>query len=270
MEFMPILYALFILGAIGLAFGIILGIADKKFHVEVDERVANVRACLPGANCGACGYVGCDAFAEAVAAGEANPNGCSAGGGATARAIGDVLGVAVEEKEPIFARVICQGTNGIAKARFEYDGYQSCRVAASIAGGPKQCRFSCIGLGDCALTCKFDAITMRDGIAYISEDRCVGCGACVDICPRNVIQLHPASARVLVRCRNSDVARQARDVCMKACIACKRCVKECKYDAIAVENGFAVIDTEKCTKCGDCVAVCPCNCITISEDTGEK
>ncbi len=263
MDILPIVYAFVALGAIGLIFGVVLGVADKKFYVEVDERVANVRACLPGANCGACGYVGCDSFAEAVVEGKAPPNGCSAGGSSTADAIGEVLGVAVEAQAPVVARVLCQGTSGVAKPRFEYDGYRSCRVAASMAGGPKQCRFSCIGLGDCAFSCKFGAITMRDGIAFISPERCVGCGTCVDICPRSVIKLQPADAQVLVRCRNSDVARQARDVCMKACIACKRCVKECKYDAIAVENGFAVIDPEKCTRCGECAAVCPCKCITI-------
>lgn len=263
MSVSAILYALLALGALGLVFGLVLGVADKKFHVEVDPRVEKVRACLGGANCGACGFAGCDAFAEAVVAGKVLPNGCPAGGAATACAIGEVLGITVETKAPVVARVICQGTCGVAKERYEYDGYKSCRVAASMAGGPKQCRFSCVGLGDCALACAFDAITMKDGIAYIDEKKCVGCGACVDVCPHNVIHLKPADASVLVRCQNRDVARVARDVCMKACIACGRCVKTCKYDAIKVENGFAVIDEEKCTRCGECAEVCPCKCITV-------
>jgi len=265
MNVIAIVTALLVLGALGLLMGIMLGAADKKFHVETDPRVEQVRACLGGANCGACGFAGCDAFAEAVVEGKAKPNGCPPGGAAAAEAIGEILGVKVEATEPMVARVICQGTSGIAKDRYIYDGLKSCRVAASMAGGPKECRFACIGLGDCMDHCAFDAISMVDGIAHIDAVLCKGCGSCVESCPRNVIELRPVDAQVMVRCRNTDVARQARSACMKACIACGRCVKECKYEAIKVENGFARIDTTKCTRCGDCAKVCPCNCITIYE-----
>ncbi len=231
--------------------------------MEVDARVEAIREALPGANCGACGFVGCDAFAAAVANGEAPPNGCIPGGATSAAAIADILGVEVVAQERKIARIICQGTESVAKDRYVYDGYRSCSVAASLAGGPKQCRFACIGLGDCAFHCKFDAITMKDGLAVIDEALCTGCGTCVDVCPRSVISLKSEGARVLVRCRNADVAREARNVCQRACIACGRCTKECKHDAIVVEGGFARIDPEKCTKCGECVPVCPCKCITI-------
>jgi electron transport complex protein RnfB len=249
---------------LGLVFGIVLSFAAKKFQVDVDERVANVRAALPGANCGACGYVGCDAFAEAVVAGKTPPNGCRAGGAGAAAAIGEALGIEVTPAAPMVACVICQGTAGVAKDRYKYDGYRSCRVAASLSGGPKECRFACIGLGDCAYNCKFGAITMRDGIAYIDKNICAGCGTCAGICPRRVIELKPLNAQVLVRCRNSDVAREARSVCTRACIGCGRCVKECAYDAIHVEDGFARIDSAKCARCGKCVTVCPCKCITLA------
>ena len=264
MNWIAILLALLVLGVLGVVFGAVLGVADKKFYVEVDERVQKVRECLGGANCGACGFAGCDAFAEAVVAGEAKPNGCPAGGAKTAEAIGEVLGLKVEATEPKVARVICQGTNGIAKERYEYTGYDSCRVAASLAGGPKLCRFACLGLGDCADKCSFNAITMVDGIAHVNPDNCVGCGACVKECPRNAIALLPKDAKTVVLCRNSDSGREARAACMSACIACQRCVKTCKYDAIKVENGFASIDYEKCTRCGECAEVCPCNCISIN------
>ncbi len=260
---MTILYAGILLGAIGIIFGAVLTFASKKFHVEVDERVAQVRECLGGANCGACGYPGCDGFAAAVVAGDAPVNGCAPAGEKGAKAIGKIMGQEAEVGERLVCRVLCQGENGIAKERYQYDGYQSCSTAAGLAGGPKDCRFACLGLGDCMDKCAFGAISMASGIAHVDPDKCTACGACVKACPRGVLKLLPVSASVIVRCRNSDTARTARAVCMDACIGCGRCKKECQYEAITVENGFARIDPEKCTRCGSCAAVCPCKCITI-------
>ena len=260
---MTILYAGILLGALGIIFGGVLSFASKKFHVEVDERVAQVRECLGGANCGACGYPGCDGFAAAVVAGEAPVNGCAPAGEKGAKAIGKIMGVDAGATEKLVARVLCQGENGIAKERYQYDGYQSCSTAAGLAGGPKDCRFACLGLGDCMDKCVFGAIHMENGIAHIDPEKCTACGACVKACPRSVIKLLPVSSKVIVRCRNSDTARAARAVCMDACIGCGRCKKECQYEAITVENGFARIDPDKCTRCGACAAVCPCKCITI-------
>lgn len=257
-----ILYAVAVLGILGIVFGLILAVAGKRFHVDVDERVEKVRACLGGANCGACGFAGCDAFAEAVVKGEAKPNGCAPAGDKGAKEIAHIMGVGAETSERMVARVICQGKTGVATQRYIYDGYKSCSVAAGIAGGPKQCRFSCIGLGDCADHCAFGAIKMVDNLCEIDETKCTGCGNCVANCPRGVLQLLPISQNVVVRCRNSDVAREARAVCMDACIGCGRCVRECQYGAIEVANGFAHIHPEKCTHCGACAKVCPCNCIT--------
>jgi len=260
-----ILGALLVLGVLGLLFGGVLGVADKKFAVETDPRVEKVRSCLAGANCGACGYAGCDAFAQAVVSGEAKPNGCTPGGETTAKAIGEVMGIQVATQAPTTARVICQGTCDHANVRYQYDGYQSCSIAASLAGGPKQCAYACIGLGDCVKACPFDAIQIKNGIASIDEKKCRSCGACVAVCPRNVIKIKPMEATVMVRCQNQDSGRAARSACTKACIACQRCVKECPVNAISVQNNFAVINDEVCIKCGACAKVCPCGCITVEE-----
>lgn len=260
---MQILLAVLVLGGLGLVFGILLTIASKIFHVEIDPRVEEVRACLAGANCGACGYAGCDACAQAVVKGEAGINCCPPGGAAAAEGIAKIMGVAAEVAEPKVARVLCQGADGVAAQRYIYDGYKSCHAAAGLACGPKECRYACIGLGDCVEHCPFGAISIQNGIAHIDEKLCKACGNCVAVCPRSVIQMMPASAKVLVRCRNMDAAKPAFAVCTASCIGCGRCVKACTQEAIQVVDGFAHIDTSKCTQCGECAKVCPRKCITV-------
>ena len=261
---MTILWAGLLLGALGLIFGGVLTFAAKKFHVEVDERVEKIRECLGGANCGACGFAGCDAFAAAVAAGKAPVDGCAPAGEKGVKRICEIMGQSAPETERQVARVLCQGEDGVAIQRFRYDGYQSCAVAASLAGGPKACRFACVGLGDCQDKCRFGAISMQNGVACIDESKCTACGACVSACPRQVIALMPLSQSVIVRGRNHDTARAARAACMDACIGCGRCKKECQYGAIEVVDGYARIDPQRCTRCGACAVVCPCGCITIA------
>ena len=260
---MTIIYAVLLLGGLGLIFGAVLSFASKKFHVETDERVEQVRSCLAGANCGACGYPGCDGYAQAVVDGTAPINACAPAGAKGAQEIGKIMGLEAEASEKMVARVLCQGANGIAKDRYIYDGFKSCATAAAMAGGPKDCRFACVGLGDCQVKCAFDAITIENGLVVINPDKCTGCGACVKACPRSVIKLMPLSQQVIVRCRNTDAAKIAKAACDNACIGCGRCKKTCPNEAIVVENGCARILPEKCTGCGECAAVCPCKCITV-------
>ncbi len=263
MNILAIVYAALALGALGVLFGGVLTFAGKKFAVAVDDRVQKVRECLAGANCGACGFAGCDAFAEAVVEGKAKVDGCPAGGAKTAKAVAAVMGQDAGSQTPKVARVICQGEYGVSRERYEYDGYHSCLMASKMVGGPKQCRYACVGLGDCVSVCRFGALEVKNGLAVVDPEKCTACGMCEKVCPRHVIQLKPKDASVLVRCQNSDTGRVAREGCTRACIGCKRCEKECKYDAIHVENGFAKIDVDKCTRCGECAKVCPCGCITI-------
>ncbi len=269
MNFLPVLYALGVLSVLGLVFGLVLSFASKKFAVKVDERVENVRAVLAGANCGACGYAGCDAFAEAVVKGEAKPNGCTAGGVKTAKQIGEILGVAVEAAEDRVARVRCNGTCDNAFQRYDYAGLDSCRAAAGIAGGPKQCEFACVGLGDCMKRCAFGAITLENGIAHINDDVCTGCGVCKETCPRGIINLLPRHKTIVVACRNKAVGKIARLQCKTACVGCGRCAKFCPSDAIHVLDGVAEIDDAKCTRCGACVEGCPMHCIVNFYERGD-
>lgn len=259
---MPIVYALLALGGLGCLFGLVLTFADKKFYVPVDEKVARIRENVAGANCGACGFPGCDGFAEAVAAGKAPINGCTPGGAKTLNALAEIMGVTAEAGTPRVARVLCQGAAGIAKVRYESD-VATCALANKLAGGPKMCQYACMGLGDCFRACKFGAIKMENSIAVIDEEKCTACGMCVAACPRSVIEMLPKTATVTVRCQSQAPAKETRDACQKGCIACKRCEKTCRFDAIHVNNGYAKIDTDKCTQCEECVAVCPVKCITV-------
>ena len=74
-----ILISVVLLGVLGIAIGLLLGVAGKFFAVEVDERVDQVRECLPGNNCGGCGFPGCDGLAEAIVSGSAEVMSCRRG-----------------------------------------------------------------------------------------------------------------------------------------------------------------------------------------------
>lgn len=264
MNWTAILYAIAVLGGLGVIFGAVLSFADKKFAVPVDEKVEKIRQALAGANCGACGFPGCDGYANAVAKGEAPINACTPGGTKTLSAISEIMGIKADSLEPRVARVLCQGKNGVAKERYEYTGKKSCHIASQIAGGPTQCAYGCVGLGDCVSVCKFDALKIVDGLATIDENKCTACGMCEKACPRNLIVVLPQSASVRVSCKSKAPAKEAKDACSNACIGCKRCEKACQFDAIHVNSGLASIDYDKCTKCGECLKVCPDQCIVIN------
>ena len=166
---MEIVYTILVLGALGIVFGLVLTFADKKFAVPVDEKVARIREAVAGANCGACGYPGCDGFSAAVAKGEAPIDGCTPGGSKTLKAIAEIMGVSAQESAPKVARVLCQGATGIVKPRYEYNGLTSCALANGFAGGPSMCQYGCMGLGDCYRACKFDAIRIVNDLAVIDE-----------------------------------------------------------------------------------------------------
>lgn len=92
MNLMDIVVPALIVGAMGLLFGLVLAFASKKFSIEKDDRVHLVREALPGANCGACGFAGCDAFSEAVVKGEASVNGCPVGKAPVAKKLAEIMG----------------------------------------------------------------------------------------------------------------------------------------------------------------------------------
>lgn len=259
---MEILYPILILGGLGILAGVGLGIASKVFAVAVDPKVPKIREALPSANCGGCGYAGCDAFAKAVAAGEAPINGCPVGGSDTTKALADIMGLSAEEGEAMVAYVKCNGDCEVAKEKYIYEGITDCIEASHIpGGGSKACHYGCLGLGTCENICPFDAIHVINGIAVVDEEACTSCGKCIEVCPRAIIELVPKSKKVRVACNSKDKGKDVKQACSVGCIGCRLCTKACEYDAITVKDNIAHVDYDKCTQCGACVEKCPTKAI---------
>lgn len=258
---MDIFIPVIILSVLGLLFGVGLGFASKKFEVKQDPKMEMIRSVLPGVNCGACGYPGCDGFATACAKGLAPANGCPVGGAPVAAKVSEILGVDAQENEKMVARVKCQGANGIASDKYEYKGVMDCKVANMVQGGPKTCSYGCMGFGTCVKACDFDAITIVNGIAQIDKDKCTSCKACISVCPKGIIELVPYKQQVFVDCYSKDKGKAVKDACHYGCISCGICEKTCPFDAIHVINGLAVIDYGKCKNCKLCAKKCPTGAI---------
>ena len=258
---MAILTAFLIILAISLFVGIILLVCSRLFYVPENPLKKQIRACLPGINCGACGYKGCDDYAEALANNEAKPSLCVPGAQETADAIGAILGVKAEKQQDTVAFVACNGACGATYKVAEYRGIQSCAAVSMLYGGDNACTFGCLGLGDCAKACPADAICLADGIARVEASRCLSCGLCVDTCPKHIISLIPQQTEPVVVCSNKQKGVAAKKACKNACIGCKKCEKTCPNGAITVIGNLATVDYSKCTSCGACAGECPTGCL---------
>ena len=264
---MSILIAIAVLGGLGLAFGLVLAAASKVFYVETDPRLDQLNECLPGANCGGCGYAGCGAYAEAVLKGEAPIGACASGGNECAQAMAAIMGVKAEAVTRKVALVRCSGARSYdkdgnlvkgSKIKAEYEGFKDCLSASKVGGnGPVSCKYGCLGFGTCVKACKYGAISVKDGVAVVDEDLCVGCMACANACPRNLIVPVEPGRNVVIACASLAKGAVTTRGCTVGCIGCGLCKKICPQGAITVTNNLAVIDYSKCTNCGKCATVCP-------------
>ncbi|MBQ5560499.1 MAG: RnfABCDGE type electron transport complex subunit B [Lachnospiraceae bacterium] len=266
MDVTAIVAAAAVIGITGLLIGLLLGIAGKKFAVEVDEREAKVRELLPGNNCGGCGYAGCDAMAQAIAKGEAPANGCPVASESASKAIAAVMGEEAGETEKQVAFVKCNGTCDKANVKYNYYGIQDCKKAAVAPGkGGKACSYGCMGLGSCVKACPFDAIHIVDGVAKVDKEKCKACKKCIAACPNHLIELVPYNSLVKVACNSKDKGPVVKKNCDTGCVGCKICEKQCNFDAIQVEDNLAKIDYSKCKNCGLCAMKCPSKIILKEE-----
>lgn len=262
-----ILISLITLGLVGAVSSIILFFTAQKFHVFEDTRINDVEEALPSANCGGCGFPGCRAFAEACVKAETMDGlNCPVGGAPTMENVANILGRTVVAAAPTVAVVRCGGTCDHRPRMNEYDGVQHCFIAHNLYSGETGCSFGCLGLGDCEVSCEFDAIKVNPvtKLPEVDEDKCTSCGACVKACPKLLIELRkkgPKSRRIYVSCRNEDRGPIAKKSCDVSCIACTKCEKVCPHEAITISNNLAFIHDDKCKLCRKCVEVCPTNAI---------
>ena len=264
----PIIGSVIAVSSIGLLCAIMLTIVSKLMDVPVDECVAKIRDILPGANCGACGFAGCDGYAEGLVNDGAKTNRCAPGGDGVSHSISEILGVDFEDVIEQVAVCHCVGAHGIAVKKMEYEGVRTCKAAKMHYSGESACPYGCVGFGDCAAVCPNDAICVEDGIARINSRRCIGCGMCVKICPSNLIRVYDDTIKVLVTCSSHERGATVRKLCTAGCIGCGKCSKECPEGAVSMNNNLAVIDYGKCAGCGHCAETCPTGAIHAANFEG--
>lgn len=265
---------LLVMAALGIIFGLILAYANKKFAIEVNPLIHIVEDVLPKGQCGACGFAGCMAYAEAVVNNpDVPPNLCVPGKAIVAAQVAELTGKKAEAVEPRVAKVMCGGGIEQAKLNYDYEGIKSCAAANVLFGGPKSCSYGCLGFGDCVGTCPFGAMTMGDNhLPQINSEKCTGCGACQKACPKQVITLTPLTAKVHVNCKSSAKGAEVRKICTSGCISCTLCMRQCPYGAITMVNNLPVVDNSKCVDCADakCVEKCPTKAIHLINWSGDQ
>ncbi|KWT94610.1 4Fe-4S binding protein [Candidatus Magnetominusculus xianensis] len=256
-------FTLVFIAGVGAIFGFGLAFAAKKFSVQMDPRIEQVRDVLAGAQCGACGFAGCQQYAEAVVANaEVKPSLCTPAGKHAAEIISALTGKKAVAMEPVYSRIMCQGDCKKSIKKFKYEGVRDCRAAVLAGGGDKSCAYGCLGYGTCASVCPFDAIHMNEfDLPVVDIKKCTGCRKCAEACPKKVIEILPGSKGVLVACHSKDKGAATRKNCQVGCIACGMCVKVCPFEAPSITDNVSKINLDKCRMCGLCATKCPTHAI---------
>lgn len=256
-------------GAVGFFFSVVLAILSKKLHVAQDPRVEELNGALPGLNCGACGYSGCHAYAQALGAGGVNPALCKPGGPETQKKISSILKVDAGTVSPQKIIVYCGADNTQKKSSTVYTGIQSC-AAAHLLGAKIDCKSGCLALGDCVGVCPVDALSLSEGKIIVDHKKCIHCGKCVKACPRDLIALVDITEDVplyFVACSNREKGMHTRKVCSRGCIACGMCVR-IEGSPFAIADDLSRIDRQKPAPeevLSAAQAKCPTRCIDVAD-----
>ncbi len=258
------LWGIAVIAVLGLVFGFALAVTAARFQVQTNPLVDSVREQLPSANCGACGFAGCQAYAEAVVErADVQPTLCIPGRASVASAVAELTGKVMGAVQDRIVLLRCHGTSAFAKTEAEYAGISTCAAASLVFGGPKACKNGCLGLADCVRACPFDALTMSDeSIPVVHTERCTGCGICVTTCPKGLFDLYPRDHRIELSCVARDKSSVVRSTCEVGCTLCRKCVAKCPATAIEWNGATIVIDHATCIAYGPgcaevCVDVCP-------------
>ena len=268
MVVLRIVYALTSVAGLGILLGLGLAFASRLLAVRRDERVEAIEKALPGANCGACGFAGCAAYAATIVSGEAALDLCTVGGAKVAARIAEILGVEYEAGEVVrrVAQVLCRGGGDTCEYAFDYTGVQDCVALYNLYGGNKVCKYGCLGLGTCLRVCPVEAIYYdADGLVWVNKELCIACGRCVEVCPTGVMQWVPYEADLVVACSSKDKGARVRKYCKVGCIACKICEKKSPEGGYKVEENLSRIDYEAEGDRRQAAEACPPKCIVAND-----
>ena len=230
---------------LGTAFAVVLLIASIKLKVVVDKKIEQVHEALPNIDCGACGFAGCGAYAAAVVADAELIGACAPGGADAAEVIAKILNLQISGSgSPVRPIIRCRAHTKDRTYYAQYAGLDRC-TAANAQAVVQACKFGCMGFGDCLRACRFDAITITDGLSTVDYEKCTGCGACAKTCPRNLIVMVPFSQEnmLTVGCSSNENGKTTRSMCKVGCIGCGLCTK--KSDVFVTENNLAKLDYER-------------------------
>jgi len=231
------------MAGLGVLLAGVLAAANRRLYVQEDPRIDEVEGLLPKSNCGACGQAGCRNFAEEVVAGRAVPAQCTVSSARQAGRIAKYLGVDAGEVERRVARLACAGGKHVARVRARYAGLSTCRAAAVVSGGGKECAWGCLGLGDCVSVCNQDAISLDlHGLPLVDVARCTACNDCVRVCPKGLFSLQPVQRRLWVACANRAEGDLAEAACEVACTACGKCVADAPPGLMHLADNMVEID----------------------------
>lgn len=269
--------SILVLGGTGLVFSLLLALLSKKLKVKENPLTTEILNILPGINCGACGFSGCLAFAQAVIKEKKIFNGCLPGGEELNKNITNLLGIDSEvSRHKSTAACHCAAKEGEKKASSQYNGIKTCQ-AANITGGVFDCVYSCLAWGDCVNVCPVKAISLNNKKIAIDSEKCISCGKCVPACPRDLFKIIPINSVKevfsngindknginFVACNNKETGKNVTAVCSKGCIACEICVRV-KDSPFYIKNNLSYIDY---SKIGNVAAIqeakskCPTKCI---------